>query len=290
MDLYRAKRDATNLAKFSVPSVVEDNTASVASSLMPAAPEIINDDAATKVSESATEEAVMVASNGLPKWCNADKITGVMEKRKKRTQAQYCRDQFVKNAESALINRRYADAFKKATEEFKQRKMKCKSNHGGGVWAICKRLNETELNQPFDKKLKPSVVSKAVDDGRAGMSPPKKGRPRIVPKELTHALAVHSTMMQVSALEGEASAPKMKTVVRALTQHTNWDGKIKDYYAWRRKRMDFPELTVLNKAMNHEDRRAEWLTVKNINDWTDNGKAFLVSIGLVKDEPGFICE
>ena len=54
MDLYCAKRDATNLAKFSVPSVVEDNTASVASSVTPAAPEIINDDAATKVSESIT--------------------------------------------------------------------------------------------------------------------------------------------------------------------------------------------------------------------------------------------
>ena len=80
----------------------------------------------------------------------------------------------------------------------------------------------------------------------------------------------------------------MKTVVRALMQHANWDGKIKDYYAWRRTRMDFPELTIQNNAKNHEDRRAEWLTVKNINDWNDDGKAFLVSIGLVKDKPGFI--
>ena len=99
--------------------------------------------------------------------------------------------------------------------------MKCKSKHRGGVCAICKCLNETELNQPFDKKLKPWAVLKAVDNGRAGMSPPKKGRPWILPKELTHALAVHSTMMQVSALEGEASDPKMKTVVCALTQHTD---------------------------------------------------------------------
>ena len=155
--------------------------------------------------------------------------------------------------------------------------------------ATCKRRNETDLNQPFDKKLKPSVVAKAVDDGRAGRSPVKKGRPRIVPKQLTHALAIHSTMMQVSASEGEASAPKMKTVVRALTQNTEWDGKINDYYAWRRTRMDFLELTIPSKAKNHEDRRAEWLTVKNINDWTDDGKTFLVKIGLVIDEPGYIC-
>ena len=72
-----------------MPSVVEDNTASVASSVTPAAPEIINDDAATKISESATEEAVTVASKDLPKLCDADKITGVMEKHKKQTQVQY---------------------------------------------------------------------------------------------------------------------------------------------------------------------------------------------------------
>ena len=63
---------------------------------------------------------------------------------------------------------------------------------------------------------------------------PKKDAFGFLPKELIQSLAVHSTMMQVSASEGEASAPKMKTVVHALTQHTNWDGKIKDYYAWRR--------------------------------------------------------
>ena len=73
--------------------------------------------------------------------------------------------------------------------------MKYESNHGGGVQAICKRLNETELQQPFDKELKPSVVSKAVDDGISGISPPKKGRFWIVPKELPHAHALHSTMM-----------------------------------------------------------------------------------------------
>ena len=47
----------------------------------------------------------------------------------------------------------------------------------------------------------------------------------------------------------------MKTVVRALTQNTEWVGKINDYYEWRRLRMDFPELTIPSKAKNHEDQR-----------------------------------
>ena len=189
-----------------------------------------------------------------------------------------------------MVNQQYIVALKKATQEFFDRKRKCDCRHGFGVHTICKRLNETDLNQPFDKKLKPSVVAKAVDDGCTGRSPVKKGRPRIVPKQLTHSLAIHSTLMQVSARKGETSAPKIKTVVLALTQNTKWDGKINDYYAWRRTRIDFPELTIPTKAKNHEDRRAEWLTVKNINSWMDDGKAFLAKIGLVIDEPGQICE
>ena len=109
-----------NLAKFSVLSVVEDNTVSFASYVMSIYPQIIIDDAATEISESVIKEALTVASKYLTKWCDADKITCIMENHKNQTQEQYCCNRFIMSAESALINRRYADAFKQATEEFKK--------------------------------------------------------------------------------------------------------------------------------------------------------------------------
>ena len=44
------------------------------------------------------------------------------------------------------------------------------------------------------------------------------------------------------------------------------------------------------KAKDHEDRRADWFTYANINQWTYAAKACLIGIGMLKDEPGIICE
>ena len=44
------------------------------------------------------------------------------------------------------------------------------------------------------------------------------------------------------------------------------------------------------QAKSNKDRRVEWLSYKNIIDWTTRAKAFLIDIGMAKDEPGIICE
>ena len=82
----------------------------------------------------------------------------------------------------------------------------------------------------------------------------------------------------------------MKTTIKALTLQTEWDGKFSAEYAWRRTCNNHPELFVPAQAKNHEDRRAEWLTSQNINDWLDNHKKFLIDKGYVCDAPGYICE
>ncbi len=44
------------------------------------------------------------------------------------------------------------------------------------------------------------------------------------------------------------------------------------------------------KAKDNEDHRVEWLTFRNVNDWTDAAKKLLIEMGMVKDAPGFISE
>ena len=92
-------------------------------------------------------------------------------------------------------------------------------------------------------------------------------------------------MMQVCA-EGEASAPKMKATASALIAGTNHNFSVD--YAWRKTRMRHPEILNPVKAKNHEDRRVEWLTYKNIIEWNARAKKFLIDVGMAKDCPGMI--
>ena len=43
-------------------------------------------------------------------------------------------------------------------------------------------------------------------------------------------------------------------------------------------------------AKNDDDRRVDWLTFSNINEWTDIVKREPVQIGMVLDRPGKIGE
>ena len=96
-------------------------------------------------------------------------------------------------------------------------------------------------------------------------------------------------MLQVSG-EGEASSSKIKTLTSGLVVGTEWENKFNIDYCWCRTRAK--NLAILNpvKAKNNEDHHVEWLTYKNIMDWTDHAKDFLVSIKMAKDEPAVIRE
>ena len=95
--------------------------------------------------------------------------------------------------------------------------------------------------------------------------------------------------MQVSG-ESEASGPKMTATIIALVHKTKWEGKFDPDYAWRKTRIAHPEILNPVQAKNHEDRRVDWLSYKNINDWTDGAKKYLIELGMLKAEPGIICE
>jgi hypothetical protein len=135
----------------------------------------------------------------------------------------------------------------------------------------------------------PTTVYDAMEGNRIGMSPHKRGHPSIIPDLLHTALATHSSMLQVSG-EGEASSSKMKTLTAGLVVGTEWENKFNIDYCWHRTCAKNPAILNPVKAKNNEDLRVEWLTYKNIMDWTDCAKDFLVSIKMAKDEPGVIRE
>ena len=184
---------------------------------------------------------------------------------------------------------RYKQAFKAATLKYQQEGSKdnFQGKKGTGIRAIVNKANNEMLASPNDMKLTRAAVHAAILRGEFGVSPPKRGRKPVVNPTLTFALATHSTMMQVSG-EGEASAIKMKAVASALMSGTTHEGSVSIDYLWRKTRLSHPEIMNPVKAKNHEDRRVDWLTYKNIFDWNLRAKQFLVDLGMANDEPGMI--
>ena len=239
-----------------------------------------------------SSNAVKASLASLPGWCDQSKTNATLTRRKKRTCNQVTRDNFSKQAAKQYNETRYKEAFKFASAEYASNlSQSCAGTKGLGARAVARKYNESHLYRVEDKKISGSTLHRyVVDLGKAGESPLKNGRPSIIPPQLTKAIATHATMMQVSAEEGEASRQKMLIVVRALKIGTEWEGKFDEEYVWRKTRKDHPALLNPVKAKNHEDRRADWLTYNNINDWTDRAKAFMIEFKFVKDAPGFICK
>jgi hypothetical protein len=148
-------------------------------------------------------------------------------------------------------------------------------------------LNDEMLASPNDRNLTKSAIYNAVACGSFGMSPLKIGRPRIIPNKLTHGLACHAVMMQSSG-EGEASSLKMRLLAGALTMGTLHENKFSTNYLWRKTRKEHPRMIMPVKAINNEDRRVDWLTYKNIKDWNQKAKEFLISIRMGTPEQGLI--
>lgn len=148
-------------------------------------------------------------------------------------------------------------------------------------------LNNEMLSSPNDRKLTKSAIQNAVARGSFGVSPLKNGRPQIVPPELTHELACHVVMMQSSG-EGDASSLKMRALAGALTMGTRHENKFSTDWLWRRTRNDHPRMNMPAKAINNKDRCIDWLTYKNIKDWNQKAKEYLISIGMGTPEQGLI--
>ena len=174
-----------------------------------------------------------------------------------------------------------------ATVEYKSNKDQGLSGKGTGLRSIAEKYNLQLLDHPDDRELKPATLGDYIKVGVIGVLPPKRGRRRAIPNPVTDQLARETAMMQASG-EGEATTAKLCRVLAAATTGTEHAGKFNSKYVVERARRDNPHIFQPRKAINDDDRRVEWMTFKNINDWTDAAKQVLIDLEMVKDEPGLM--
>jgi len=217
--------------------------------------------------------------------------SSALGKRRKRTITQTSQDSFDAKAVSNYYSTRYSNAWKGGTQYYNDvlSNPDLRGKKGYGARTIAAKINQNILSSPNDRKIKPTAFERAVKAGNFGVSPPKRGRKFKVPLKLTNSLATHSTMMHISG-EGEASRPKLLSTMHALVTGTRWENKFSHEYVYRRMRREHPEILNPVRAKNHEDRRVDWLSYKNIMTWNTRAKKFLIDIGMAKDEPGLIRE
>ncbi len=211
--------------------------------------------------------------------------------RKKRTPSQVCCDNFDTKAKCSYYEDRYSKAFKGATFKLNDNlnNDSVRGRRGHGAPSISKTFNKIMLSSLNDCKIKPTTLYEAVASNQVGLLPATRGRPEKIPSKLCAALATQSAMMQLSS-EGEASSVNMKALTEGLVAKTKRQGVFNSKYCWRKTQKNHPEILNPVKAKVNKDRRVEWLTYKNIMDWTARAKEFLISIGMAKDEPGIIHE
>jgi len=164
-----------------------------------------------------------------------------------------------------------------------------RGKRGQGAGAIAATFNESMLSSPSDRKIKATTLREAVTFDRVGLSPVKGGRPEKIPSKLCAALSKQSAMMHF-ANEREALSVKMKALTDGLVVNTKWQNVFSTEYCWRKTRKNHPKILNLVKAKVNKDCRVEWLSHKNIMEWTTRGKEFLITIGMAKDKPGIIRE
>jgi hypothetical protein len=211
--------------------------------------------------------------------------------RKKRTPSQVCWGYFDSNARRSYYGDRISNAFKKATIKLSDslNDDSMRGKRGQGARAIAATFNESMLSSPSDCKIKAKTLREAVAFDRVGLSPVKRGQPEKIPSKVCAALSKQSAVMKFEN-EGEASSVKMKALTEGLVANTKWQNVFSTEYCWRKTQKNHPEILNPVKAKVNEDCRGEWLSYKNIMEWTAQVKEFLITIGMVKDEPGIICE
>ena len=235
--------------------------------------------------------------NNCPAWIDPAICEKMLTRGKRKSLTEAHSTRLTGQASTTYRAGRYKNAFKACTSLFtpppvdvsdERRRRGITSTKGPiSVRKAVKRINDDMLASPNDKKLKKTTIQDAINRGSFGKSPLKMGRPRIIPPELTHGLACHAVMMQSSG-EGEASAIKMRSVASAMTLGTAYEKIIRIEYLWKRTRMEHPRMIMPAKAINNEDRRVDWLTYKNIKEWNQRAKQYLLGLGMCTPEQGLI--
>jgi hypothetical protein len=228
--------------------------------------------ATTTESSFSMEEAEENLDDG-PSFPSSIK-SGIKKMRKSFRQASVCR----LDAKRVRLDYdgRYSKAWKDATI------LVASKDHKEPCEAVCNRLNKKFRLDRKNKQLKRSTVFQAVKDGRAGMSPKKRGPACAIPDTFLETVATHSEVCQVG--DGELKGKDLKRLIGASILGTKYEDMFSVEGAWRKLRKDFPESFQASTNLSIEDARAQWTTHDNLNQWFEDAKKDLLRTGLVIDE------
>ena len=162
--------------------------------------------------------------------------------------------------------------------------LKSSGGKGESIRSICRRMNNDHLGKPEDYVVSVGSVHKYVEDGKAGTSPVKRGIRPMIPAEFLRAANAQASYLQCSGGIGECEKSTMLATMSAMVAGSVFEDKFSFEYAWKKLRRTYPKTLVPKDRLDHEDRRAEWLTFQNINCWLDGGKKFLIEMGIAIDE------
>ena len=174
---------------------------------------------------------------------------------------------------------RFKTAFKEATEAIAAKE---NDSCAESVPSLVARLN-CKYKLDGKRKLTRSTLYRAVQHGKVGVSPCKKGPPTKIPDLLLDLAATHSEVCQVGN-GGELRGRDFKRLIGAAVLGTQYESKFEVNSAWRKLRERHPEKLQAANVATAEDARLRWTTYDNLQRWFDDAKADLLASGLAIDQ------
>ncbi|KAL7490610.1 hypothetical protein ACHAWT_000174 [Skeletonema menzelii] len=184
-----------------------------------------------------------------------------------------------------IKERKRIDATKRATAIFKVEKDKPKGTDG--------KLSAKQVSELVEKETKIRIsdrtIQQAVADGRAGLSPPKQGRPSALFsnetfEHLTNAFESFIKINQLNGMGGKLTSSKLTNLLKECTQPVigcNCSSLLS-------RLLNAASIDLKRgRSNNAEERRVQWTTYSNLKSWFNNWERDLIELGFAyQDDDG----
>lgn len=179
------------------------------------------------------------------------------------------------------VGYRYKMAIKEATQAFAD-KMSGKDKSGRTQQQIVDYLNhkwnldgEGKEDSREKEMLTVRTVRRAVEQGRIGTSPQKKGAKPKISRDFLRLVALHANMEQVGP-RGEMNASEIKGVLVGSVLETEHENQFNYDWAWEECRRLNADILIPTGVKQAEDIRWIWVTYEKLNQYlTDKKVRFL---------------
>jgi hypothetical protein len=206
--------------------------------------------------------------------------------RKQRSRKDKSKDNFAFNINNEYHERKFKIVWEIATTEVQENNCGTnKRNKGHGTRAVAKQYNHRSAS-PGDRTIKHANLAAQVVMGQFRISPKEMSRPSKIPDVSKKVAALQAVLLQVDG-KSEASKQKLMVTSYGRVTKTKREGTFSHTYLFNTARAKYPEIMNLAKTKSHKDCRVEWLSYKNIMDWTNRARYYPTNIDMLSPEPGY---